>query len=440
MSPGDAPVETGAKVVYAFRALKNRDFRIFFAGQLVSLVGTWMQSTAQAWLVYRLTGSGFLLGAVAFAGQFPVLVFGPVGGAAADRYSRHRIVVLTQTASMLLAGVLAGLTLAHTVRVWHICAIAALLGVVNSFDIPARQAFVTGMVSRKDLINAIALNSTMFNSARIIGPAVAGILVGSVGEGWCFLANALSFLAVIASLMMMDVVERPLPARGASPLEEMLEGVRFVRRTAPVAALLLLLGLVSLVGMPYAVLMPIFADRVLHGGPTGLGILMASVGLGALLGSVSLLTRSGARGLGRLTATSTAGFGATLILFGLSRSFWLSAALLVPVGCSIMVHMASSNTLIQSMVPDGLRGRVMALFSMMFMGLAPFGSLLAGALAHAVGAPMTVAAGGAVCLAGGAVFALRLPALRPELRRLLSAQEGTPPPTAAPAIDTPPAR
>jgi len=401
------------------RSLRHRNYQLFFGGQLISLTGTWMQTVAQSWLVYRLTGSAVLLGFVGFSSQIPVFLLAPLGGAVADRYHRRPILVVTQTAAMLLALVLAALTLSGCVQVWHVFLLAALLGVVNAFDLPTRQAFVVDMVGREDLINAIALNSTMFNGARMIGPAVAGLLVDTIGEGWCFFANGVSYLAVIAGLLLMNLTVRtrvPLPG---SALASIVEGFRYVKRTGPMRALLLLLGLVSLVGMPYTVLMPLFADQILHGGPRGLGILMSAIGLGALAGALTLAGKKGIRGLGHWVAFSAVGFGVSLILFSLSHSFWLSAALLLPVGFSVMVEMASSNTLVQSLVPDSLRGRVMAVYSMMFMGMAPFGSLLAGALAQHLGAPVTVALGGIVCIIGAAVFGLHLPALRQEVRQII---------------------
>lgn len=388
-----------------------------------------MQSVAQSWLIYRLTGSAVLLGLVSFSSQIPVFLLAPFGGAVADRYQRHRILVATQTAAMLLAFVLAALTLTNRVEEWHIFVLAALLGLVNAFDIPTRQAFVVDMVGRDDLVNAIALNSSMFNGARIIGPAMAGLLVAAIGEGWCFFANAVSYVAVLAGLLSMRVARTARARGGGSALEHIKEGFRFVGGTGPVRALMLLLGLVSLMGMPYAVLMPIFADQILRGGASGLGILMGASGLGALVGAVALAVRKGVWGLGRWIAFSTAGFGASIILFSSSRSFWLSAALLVPAGFSMMVQMASSNTLIQSMVPDELRGRVMAVYSMMFMGMAPLGALLAGALAARLGAPLTVAVGGGACIVGAGLFWLRLPTLRGEARQLIIAQQmsgGTP--------------
>jgi MFS family permease len=407
----------------AFRALKHRNFQLFFSGQLISLTGTWMQNVAQAWLVYRLTGSSVLLGAVAFAGQFPVFLMAPFGGMTADRHNRHRIIITTQTASMILAFILAGLTLSHTIRVWQLFVLAALLGTVNAFDIPARQAFIVDMVGRDNLMNAIALNSSMFNGARIVGPAVAGVVVAAIGEGWCFFANAVSFIAVIAGLLLMKVQSMPIAGTGQTPWEHIKEGFAYVRGTRPIRALLLLLGVVSVVGMPYAVLMPIFADRILHGGARGLGILMGATGVGALLGALTLAAKKTLRGLGRWITFAAATFGSSLVLFSTSRIFWLSVVLLLPVGFSMMLQMASSNTLIQSMVPDRLRGRVMSVYSMMFMGMAPIGALFAGVMAKIVGAPLTLAIGGLGCIAGASAFGMRLSSIRAETRQLIIAQQ-----------------
>jgi MFS family permease len=270
-------------------------------------------------------------------------------------------------------------------------------------------------------MNAIALNSSMFNGARVIGPAIAGILVAKIGEGWCFFANGISYIAVIAGLLMMRI-ECPARSKSDSPLDDIIEGFHWASHTAPIRALLLLLGLVSLVGMPYTVLMPLFADRILHGGAKGLGILMGFTGIGALLGALTLALRSGVRGLGRLVALTCAGFGVSLIAFSFSHYFWLSAVLLIPVGFCLMLQMACSNTLIQSMVPDALRGRVMAVYSMMFMGMAPFGALLGGALADRLGAPITVSTGAVASIVGAIVFARQLPAFRGEARQLIIAQ------------------
>jgi len=405
----------------AGRALRHRNFQLFFSGQLISLIGTWMQNVAQSWLVYRLTGSALLLGSVGFAGQIPVFLFAPLGGIAADRHNRQHIVIATQIASLILAFILAALTLFHKVQVWHVFLLAALLGVVNAFDIPGRQSFLVDMVGREDLMNAIALNSSMFNGARIIGPAIAGILVSKIGEGWCFFANGASYIAVIIGLLLMRV-HSPARVTSVSPFDHMMEGFRFVNQTAPIRALLLLLGLVSLVGMPYVVLMPIFADQILHGGARGLGILMGATGVGALFGALTLAFREGVKGLGRWVAWCCAGFGASLVVFAASHTFWVSVILLLPVGYCMMLQMACSNTLIQVMVPDALRGRVMAVYSMMFMGMAPIGALLGGALAESLGAPRTVEIGGMACLVGAAWFANHLPKIRVEARRLIVAQ------------------
>ncbi len=380
-----------------------------------------MQSVAQAWLVYRMTNSSLLLGGVGFASQIPVFLVAPFGGIAADRSNRQRLVIATQTASMILAAILAWLTLSNRIQVWHIFVLAALLGVVNAFDIPGRQSFLVDMVGKEDLMNAIALNSSMFNGARVIGPAVAGILVAKIGEGWCFAANAISYVAVIIGLFMMKVYCPPR-SESSSPLADIIEGFQWVNSTKIIRALLILLGLISLVGMPYTVLMPIFADRILHGGARGLGILMGATGVGALFGALTLASKTGVKGLGRWVAMSCAGFGVSLLLFSSSRYFWLSAVLLFPAGYSMMLQMACSNTLIQTMVPDQLRGRVMAVYSMMFMGMAPFGALLGGAIADRVGAPITVALGGVACIVGAIWFGRALPELRVEARRLIVAQ------------------
>ncbi len=351
-----------------------------------------MQSVAQAWLVYRLTKSALLLGTVGFASQIPVFLFAPVGGIVADRVNRKRLVIATQTASMILASILAWLTLrGHlNVHVWPVFVLAGLLGVVNAFDIPGRQSFLIDMVGKEDLMNAIALNSSMFNGARVVGPAVAGILVARIGEGWCFAANAISYIAVIIGLLLMKVRSVPRISN-RSPIEDIIEGFRWVNRTKVIRSLLLLIGLVSLVGMPYTVLMPVFADKILHGGARGLGILMGATGVGALFGALTLAAKTGVKGLGRWVTLTCASFGI-------------------------------SNTLIQTIVPDHLRGRVMSVYSMMFMGMAPFGAFFGGALANRLGAPVTVAAGGVACILGAIWFGRALPELRIEARRLIVAQ------------------
>jgi MFS family permease len=403
------------------RSLKHRNFQLFFSGQIISLVGTWMDMVAEAWLVYRLTGSSLLLGTVTFAGQLPVLLISPFAGLVADRLNRRKIVIATQFASMIIAGILAGLTLSKHVTVEQVIILAALMGVVNAFDIPARQSFLVEMVGREDLMNAIALNSSMFNAARIIGPSIAGILVASFGEGWCFFANSVSYIAVIAGLLLMKVPPRPRAAESVSPFEHIAEGFRFVRHAGPIRALLLLVGLVSLVAMPYAVLMPVFAAKILHGNARTLGILMTSAGLGALIGALMLASRRGVKGLSRIVSIACAAFGLTLILFSFSHWWILSALLLIPVGFSVMTQMGSTNTLIQSMVPDRLRGRTMAVYSMMFLGVAPFGAVLSGWSADRIGAPHTLALGGVIAILGAIAFARHLPKIRIEARQLLDA-------------------
>jgi len=404
------------------RALRHRNYQLFFAGQLISLIGTWMDQVAESWLVYRLTGSALLLGTVAFSSQIPVFLLAPIGGALADRLDRRKILICTQSAMMLLTFMLAWLTLSHRVHIWQVVTLAALTGVVNAIDLPARQAFVVDMVSRADLVNAIALNSSMFNGARVIGPALAGIVVAAIGEGWCFFANGVSFIAVIAGLAMMKI-NRPRMAIEGSPLENIIEGFKFVAQSGPVRALMLLLGLVSFTAMPYAVLMPLFADKILHGGAQALGLLMGCSGVGALCGAITLAMRRTVHGLGTWVAVSCAGFGIALLAFSFSRALWLSAVLLVPVGFCMMIQMASSNTLIQSMVPDRLRGRVMSVYAMTFMGMAPLGALLAGSLAHKLGASLTVGIGGVVAMVGAGLFGLKLPALRPAAREMIVAQQ-----------------
>jgi MFS family permease len=411
---------------HPLRALRHPNFKLFFAGQLISLIGTWMQQVAQSWLVYRLTGSSLLLGGISFAGQIPIFLLGPIGGHMADQRDRRRILVATQTLSMVLAFILALLTLTHQIRTWHLFILASLLGVVNAFDIPARQAFLVQMVEREDLINAIALNSSMFNGARVVGPAVAGLIVAAVGEGWCFFLNAVSYIAVIAGLLMMRLSKFERPVMTQSAIANIIEGFRFAAQTAPVRALLLLIGVMSFTAMPYTVLMPVFADRIFHSGARGLGILMGASGSGALIGSILLAMRSSVKGLGRWVAIACGSFGLSLTAFALSRNFALSAAFLVAGGMAMMVQSAASNTLIQSMVPDELRGRVMALYSMMFMGMGPLGALLAGSVAQHAGAPTAVAVGGGITVIGAIVFAWRLPQLREPARELILAQQAGP--------------
>jgi len=405
-----------------FRALKHRNFQLFFSGQMVSLVGTWMQSIAEAWLVYRLTGSAALLGLLGFVSQIPIFLLSPAGGLAADRWPRRSVVIATQIASMTLAFILAALTLSGRIKIWEIITLATLLGVVNAFDVPGRQSFLIEMVGRDDLLNAIALNSSMFNLARLVGPAIAGFLVAVVGEGWCFFLNGVSYLAVIAGLLLMRDLNQTQSHDGSAPLEKLREGIRFARHTRPIRALLILIAVVSFMALPYNVLMPIFAGSILGRGAAGLGWLMGMVGLGAMGGAIAIAMRRELRGLGNVAGYCAMGLGLFLMLFSFSRWYWLSLLLLIPAGFTMMMHFTSINTLIQAMVPDQLRGRVMSLYSMMFLGMAPLGSLLAGYVAKYIGAPPTVAIGGLASLTAGFFFIRRWPAMRASARELVAAQ------------------
>ena len=333
---------------------------MFFGGQFFSLVGTWIDTVAQSWLVYRLTGSSVSLGAIGFTSQIPLFLLAPLGGIVADRYNRHSVIVTTQIASMAVAAALAAVTFSGHVRIWHMFVLAGTLGIVNAFDVPARQAFLSQLVPPEGLMNAIALNSSMFNATRIVGPAIAGILVAQVGEAWCFSINALSYIAVLAGLFRMKLPPREQAARQNSPLADVIEGFRFVWANRPIRALLALIAVISLTGLPFWILMPVFADRVLHGGPKTLGWLMGSSGVGALAGALLLASRKNLTGLGKWVPLSAGAFAAALVAFALSRTVWLSMLTLVAIGFTMMIQMGASNTLIQSMAPDRLRGRVMS--------------------------------------------------------------------------------
>ncbi|HXC33280.1 MAG TPA: MFS transporter [Verrucomicrobiae bacterium] len=420
-TPPPAPAGPG-RAALAFRALRHRNFQLFFSGQIISLVGTWMQTVAQSWLVYRLTGSAVLLGLLGFVGQIPILLLSPPAGLAADRWNRRSVVIATQTASMLLAFILAALTMTHRIKVWEIIVLATLLGVVNAFDVPARQSFLIEMVGREDLLNAIALNSSMFNGARVAGPAIAGVLVALIGEGWCFLLNGVSYLAVIAGLFLMRIDNLRPAHDGGAPLEKLREGFRFARHTRPIRALLLLVAIVSLLALPFSVLMPIFAVQILHGGASAYGTLMGAVGVGAMFGALALAMRQQLRGLGNVVAYAATGLGISLVLFSFSHWYWVSFVILVASGFTMMMQFTATNTLIQAMVPDQLRGRVMSLYSMMFLGMTPIGSLLDGYVANYIGAPVTVAIGGLVSCLGGLAFARKWPSMRGPARDLVAAQ------------------
>lgn len=398
------------------RALRSRNYRLFFAGQSVSLIGTWLTRVATSWLVYRMTGSAWLLGVVGFAGQIPTFFLAPLAGVWVDRWDRHRLLVATQVLSLVESALLAALAIPGVIQVWHILALNVFQGCINAFDMPARQAFVVEMVERReDLPNAIALNSSMVNAARLVGPSVAGMLIAWVGEGGCFAIDAASYVAVVASLLLMKVVRRPAGAP-RKVLPQLVEGFRYAAGFRPIRAVLLLLALMSLMGMPYMVLMPVMAKDVLHGDARTLGWLMAISGLGALGGALFLASRNTVLGLGKVIALSAAVFGAALIGFGQSDWLWLSLLLMVPTGAGMMIQMASSNTIVQTLVDEDKRGRVMSFYIMAFVGTAPFGSLFAGVLAEHLGAPATLALGGGACIAGAIYFATQLPSLRAQVR------------------------
>jgi MFS family permease len=402
---------------FALRALRHRNYRLFFSGQSVSLVGTWMTRLATSWLVYRLTKSPFLLGLVAFSGQIPVLFLGPFAGVWVDRWDRRRVLVVTQVLSMLQSFALAALALPGIITVWEIFGLSVFQGAINAFDMPGRQAFVVQMVeSRADLGNAIALNSSMVNASRLIGPSLAGIVIAVAGEGYCFLIDGLSYIAVIVSLLMMRV--KPVAPRqpGQRVLTDLRQGWHYVSRFAPARAILLLLALISLVGMPYTVLMPIFAGKILHGGPHTLGFLMGAMGVGALASAMVLARRESVRGLGRVIPMSAGLFGVALIAFSLSRWFWLSMLLMVLTGYGMIQQLAAGNTILQTIVDEDKRGRVMSFYAMAFQGSAPFGSLIAGVVANHIGAPRTLTIGGVLCILGGIWFFRQLPEIRAAIR------------------------
>ncbi len=399
------------------RALRHRNYRLFFAGQSLSLIGTWMTRLATNWLVWRLTHSPEMLGLLGFAAQAPTFVFASVAGVWVDRLNRHRLLIATQVLSMLQSFALAALALSGTVEVWEIFVLQLFQGVTNAFDMPTRQSLLIDLIEdRADLSNAVALNSSMVNGARLIGPSVAGLLIAWVGEGWCFFADGVSYLAVIGSLLAMHVALRPLVGERQRVFHDLSDGLRYAFGFAPIRAILLLLALVGLAGIPYRVLMPVIASRTLHGGAHTLGFLMAAMGLGALLGALYLASRKTVIGLGGLIPYAAATFGAGLMGVGLSRWFPLSLLVMVVMGVGFMIHLAASNTVIQTLVREEMRGRVMALYTMAFMGMATFGSLAVGAVAGVIGAPWTLVGCGLVCIVGAGVFGQRLPRLRDKAR------------------------
>ncbi len=391
-----------------FRALRHRNYRLFFIGQGISLVGTWMQQVAMSWLVYSLTNSALLLGVVAFSGLFCTFVLTPFAGVLVDRMNRRRILVVTQSLAMVQALSLAAVVLSGSAAVWNLVILSMSLGLINAFDMPTRQSFVLDMVpDREDLGNAIALNSSLFNAARLIGPSVAGILVAAVGEGLCFLINGISFIAVIACLLAMKITLPEVKVQHGDFFKGMKEGIGYAWGFPPIKYIILLLALSALVAMPYPVLMPVFVKEVLQGGPNTLGFLMSAAGVGALAGAVYLASRQNVLGLEKIIVFSTCSFAAGLILLSFANILWVAMACMALTGYGMVVQLAASNTVLQTIADDDKRGRVMSFFIMSFMGMAPIGSLLFGAMASIIGIATTLLVGGSVCLAGGLLFAWR---------------------------------
>lgn len=402
------------KLGYMFQALQHRNYRLFFFGQAVSLIGLWMTRMATQWLVYRLTDSAWMLGVVGFCQLAPAFVLSPLAGTLIDRWNRHTVLLITQIASMIVSLMLAALALTGVIEVWHILLLCAAEGAVRGFGIPARQAIIAKLVNGPENIpNAIALNSTVFNSARLIGPALGGIAVAAVGEGLCFLIDGLSYIAVVASLLAMRMPPAPAPRKPSPVLREMREGFAHTFGYAPYRALLTTVGCIVLLGgAPQMALMSEFAKQVLRGDATTLGVLMSATGAGALLGAIYLATRRSVRGLGNVIAGSAIVMGAMLIVFSATRNIYLAATVLTIVGFTMMTIMAGCNTIMQTLVDEDKRGRVMALFVMTFTGAAPIGQLLSGAVAEQIGTPWTLAIGGSACVLAGLNFARMLPTIR----------------------------
>jgi MFS family permease len=406
-------MENRINLKIVLRALKHKNYRLFFTGQIISLTGSWMQQVALSWLVYRISGSAFILGLVGFSSQIPILFLTPFAGVLIDRMNKHRIIIATQVLLMLQAFILTFLVFSDIVEVWQIIILNIFLGAVNAFDLPARQSFVIEMVEkREDLSNAIALNSSIFNSARLAGPSIAGILISVTGEGICFLINGISYIAVIAALLLMTIKPHQLEAKHSDIFQGFKEGIKYTFGFIPIRIILLMIALISIVGMPYTILMPIFAKEILHGGPHTLGFLMGAIGVGALCGAFYLASRKSVLGLGKVIGIAAASFGIGLIFFSLSTNFILSMILLMLTGMSMMVQMSSSNTILQTIVEDKMRGRVMSFYTTAFVGMAPFGSLIAGSLASEIGAPNTLIIGGICCIAGAAVYVKHLPLIK----------------------------
>jgi MFS family permease len=402
---------------HAWRALRHRNFRLFFGGQSISLIGTWMTRIATSWLVYRLTKSPLLLGTVGFAGQIPTFLLAPLAGVLVDRMDRRKVLVWTQTLAMAQSLLLAWLTLSHRITIAEILVLSAMQGIINAFDMPGRQSFMVKMVEdRADLSNAIAINSSMVNVARLIGPSLAGLLIAATNEGWCFLVDGVSYIAVIAPLLMMRLPKTNMERATTTMLVQLREGWTYVTGFAPIRTILMLFALLSLMGWPFMVLMPVFAAQVLHGGPHTLGFLMGAVGVGSLTSALAMVLRRSVRGLTKMIPIAALAFGVGLICFGLSSVLWLSMLMMLVTGFGMMQGLTASNTILQTLVDEKMRGRVMSYYTMAFVGMAPFGSLLAGALAHAIGAPHTVIVSGIACILGSLWFWTRLGAIRREMR------------------------
>lgn len=396
-----------------FRSLKHKNYRLFFVGQSISLIGTWIQRIAISWLVYKLTNSVFLLGVVGFADQVPTFLLSPLAGVMTDRLNRYHIMIVTQILAAIQALILACIYFYGIIDIWHIILLSVFLGSINAFDIPARHSLLVEMIEKKeDLGNAIALNSSMFNSARLLGPSIAGILIATTGEGVCFFINALSYIVVIASILGMKIVPRTINKKNTHVLTEIKEGFSYTFGFRPIKFVILLFGLVGLMGMPYSVLLPVFAKEILKGGSHTYGFLMGASGLGALAGALYLAYKNSIRGLMKIVPWSAGIFGFGLIIFSLSRYFLLSMVLMVLIGFGMMLQLASSNTLLQTIVDDDKRGRVLSIYIMTLMGSATFGSLLAGGMAKFLGVPLTLAIGGISCISGAVIFARKLPELQ----------------------------
>ncbi len=412
------PIFTDLKVLKStFRSFHHRNYRLFFGGQGISLIGTWMQQIAMSWLTFRLTNSVFLLGVVGFTGQIPTFLLGPFAGVLVDRWNRHRILVVTQILAMIQALTLAFLVLTNTIVVWHIICLSLFLGLINALDTPARQSFVVDLVEKEeDLGNAIALNSSMFNGARLVGPSIAGTLIAIVGEGICFLINGLSFIAVIMSLLAMNITPKKRKKQHAPVWQGLKEGFSYAFGFPPIRSILLLVAWSNLMGIPYIVLMPVFARDIFHGGAHTLGFLMAAVGSGAMLGAIYLASRRDVLGLEKIIAIASGLFGIGLVIFSVSHVFVISLLLLMLAGSGMLIRNAGCNTALQTIVEEDKRGRMMSLYSMANIGMQPFGSLLAGGLAHKIGAPGTIMIGGVSCILGAMIFAARLPSLTKMIR------------------------